>query len=70
MVLYIMSLQLNGGKLILGNGIDKEQFVINTDDNKFNVKNKDKTLMELKYEDSVKSVVLSNNKYDLKNRTR
>mgnify|MGYP001015723287 CR=1 FL=1 len=65
-----MSLQLNGGKLILGNGIDKEQFVINTDDNKFNVKNQDKTLMELKYEDSVKSVVLSNNKYDLKNRTR
>lgn len=65
-----MSLQLNGGRLILGNGIDKDQFVINTDDNKFNVKNLDNTLMELKYEDSVNSVVLSNNKNDLKNRTR
>ena len=65
-----MSLQLNGGKLILGNGIDKEQYVINTDDNKFNVKNHNQTLMELKYEDATKSVILSNNKYELKSRTR
>tara|TARA_B100001094_G_scaffold324898_1_gene378302 strand:- start:1721 stop:1921 length:201 start_codon:yes stop_codon:yes gene_type:complete len=65
-----MSLQLNGGNLILGNGVNQEQFVIGTEDNKFCVKNPNHTLMELRYDNPQQSVKLSNNKYELKTHTK